>query len=366
MTAMETVSERELLTPRAVPQSRKWPWTSRVKKIRDWFDKQKAASYRRRFRNALGVTQVGIAVWRSVASISPEDRVRLEARFRHAWRAEYRRRSVNRRLGRLLQAGIVLSYLAYFAVLPMALPGEFRADSYFDTPILAFVGSGLIIILARFLVSWTSKYLDGRWTLAGAARDTGSIAGTLLISILALYCTSQASTDPFPVVLLGLVGSGIVFAAVLGVAGVALSVATNLARRRNPDALLAAALFGALRSLEIGAARWPDPEFRAGIARELGAASRIARFFLFRKFEPADPATRLWQWRQGNRIAEGLAQKQLWLITPKPDTYDFLLGALVRCLVAALGGTWDELVRPDAPETADAQAATSRPDVSRG
>ena len=158
----------------------------------------------------------------------------------------------------------------------------------------------------------------------------------------------------------------VTFAAVLGLGWVALSVATNLVRRRNPDALLAASLFGALRALEFNPDRWADAEFRAAIARELGAGSAIARSFLFRKFETADPELRLWQRRQANRIADELAQKQRWLVTPKRDTYDFLAGVLSRGLVAVLGGSWDELARRNAPESAEPQDALFRPGVSRG
>ena len=159
---------------------------------------------------------------------------------------------------------------------------------------------------------------------------------------------------------------GFCFSAVLGFGWAALSAATNLVRRRDPDALLAASLFGALRSLEFNGDQWPNPNFRAGIAREFGAASMIARSFLFRKFDAADPETRLWQLRQANRIADGLAQRQRWLVTPKPDTYEFLLGAVSRSLVAVLSGNWDELARRDTPETAEPDGALVRPDMSRG
>jgi len=363
---METLSERELPASPATAQSRKWPWTSLAGRLRAWHDEQKAAWRRRRLKNAFSFFRVGVAAWRSAASISEEDRVRLEDRFRHAWRAEYRRRFVNRRLGWLFQAGILLSYIAYFAVLPLALPEKYRAGSYFDTLFLAFIGSYAVIMIGGLLVYWMAKYLNGRWALAEAARYAGSIAFFLLFVVPMLYASGQASGDPLLLVLLGLLAWGVVVVAVFGFAWVALSAATNAVRRRDPDALLAAALFGAMRSLEFGPDRWPKPDFRAGIARELAAASKIARSFLFRKFEAADPETRLWQQRQANRIADGLAQKQRWLITPKPDTYDFLLGALSRCLVAALSGNWDELARRDALETADAQDAAFWPAVSRG
>ena len=61
-----------------------------------------------------------------------------------------------------------------------------------------------------------------------------------------------------------------------------------------------------------------------------------------------------------------MAHKQRWLITPKPDTYGFLLGALSHCLVAVLSGTWDELARREASEASEAQDAASGPDMSRG
>jgi hypothetical protein len=359
---MESVSEREFVAP----HGRKWPWTSFVHKKRESYDKQKAAWWHRRLRNAYRFFRVGVVAWRSTGSISVDDRVRLEDRFRHAWRVEYRRRFINRRLGGLFQAGILLSYFAYFAVLPIALPEKYRAGSYFDTLFVAFIGSFAIIVIGGLLVYWMAKYLNARWSIAETTGAMGGIALFLLIIVPMLYASVQGSGDPLLVVFLGLLAWGVAVVAVFGFAWVALSAATNAVRRRDPDALLAAALFGAMRSLEFGPDQWPNPDFRAGIARELGTASKIARSFLFRKFEAADPETRLWQQHQANRIADGLAQKQRWLITPKPDTYGFLLGALSRCLVAVLSGTWDELARRDTLEMADAQDAATRPDVSRG
>jgi hypothetical protein len=363
---METVSEHELLALRAATRTGKRPWTSLAGKIRDWREAQKIARYRRRFRNAFGFFRVGVVAWRNLASISPEDRARLEARFRDAWRAEYRRRFVNRRLGWLFQVAIVLSYMAYFALLPWALPEKYRTGGYFDTLIFAFFGSYVVIVIGGVLVYWMSKYLDGRWAIAAALRGTGSVAVIFLIFMLMVFLTGQESADPWLLVLLGLMAWGFAFAAVLGFGWAALSAATNLVRRRDPDALLAASLFGALRSLEFNGDQWPNPNFRAGIAREFGAASTIARSFLFRKFDAADPETRLWQLRQANRIADGLAQRQRWLVTPKPDTYEFLLGAVSRSLVAVLSGNWDELARRDTPETAEPDGALVRPDMSRG
>ena len=363
---METLSERELLAPPAAPQSRTWPWTPLVEKIHAKHNKLKAASRRRRFRNALSFFRVGVAAWRSAASISPEDRVRLQDRFRNARRAEYRRRFVNRRLGVLFQAGLLLCSIAYFAVLPLVLPEKYRAGDYFDTLFLGLDASLLVIIIGGLVIYWVLKYLNG-WAITETARTANRGAGIgLLILIPIFYVVVQASGDPLLVVLLGLMSWGVVLGALFGVTWVALSVATNWVRWRNPDALLAVALFSAMRDLEFHPDRWPDPEFRAGIARELGGASKIVRSFLFRRFEPADPATRFWQLRQADRIADGLAHKQRWLITPKPDTYGFLLGALSHCLVAVLSGTWDELARREASEASEAQDAASGPDMSRG
>src|SRR5947209_19771503 len=94
MTAMESVSERGFLAP----HGRKWPWTSFVGKKRESYDKQKAALRHRRLRTAYRFFRMGVVAWRSTGSISADDRVRLEDRFRHAWRVEYRRRFIHRRL----------------------------------------------------------------------------------------------------------------------------------------------------------------------------------------------------------------------------------------------------------------------------
>jgi len=92
----------------------------------------------------------------------------------------------------------------------------------------------------------------------------------------------------------------------------------------------------------------------------------IARLFLFRNFAVADPATRLWKVRQAKCIAEGFAEKQRWLITPKRDTCDFLLDALAHALVAVLSGSWDELARKDAVDESAGQDGAMQSVVSRG
>jgi hypothetical protein len=50
-----------------------------------------------------------------------------------------------------------------------------------------------------------------------------------------------------------------------------------------------------------------------------------------------------WRSQQAQRIAAATAEKQRWLMTPKADTREVLLGWLARTVIALLSGAWDEL-----------------------
>ena len=83
---------------------------------------------------------------------------------------------------------------------------------------------------------------------------------------------------------------------------------------------------------------WTGLNFRAWAVNQL-----VARTELFRKFERADPACDQWRSHQATRIAAGFAEKQTWLITPKPDTREALYASLGPAIVALLSGNWDRL-----------------------
>jgi len=242
---MQTVSEGGL--PALDPAGRGWkkPWGRSVGKIRGWLEKQHAALRRRRLKRALVFFRIGVRAWRSAESIPAEDRTRLEDRFRDAWRTEYRRRFVEQRLGWLFQSGILLGWVAYFAVLPLTVPRRYRGADYIDTLTLALTGSLLVILAGGLIVGWISRYLNGSFATVGTSKEA---AGGLLILLLftpVVYFAGRSSADPVMMIVLGLTAWGVVFVAVTGLAWVALTVATNWVRRRSPDALLAAALFGA-------------------------------------------------------------------------------------------------------------------------
>jgi hypothetical protein len=215
------------------------------------------------------------------------------------------------------------------------------------------------------MTTWILEYLGDRWVFSKFKKEAGGVVTSLFPSLLILYSIGQSINGIFLIVF-GLVSLTFMALVIFGVTWVALSIATYLVRRRNPDALLASGLFRAMMLLERQAEKWPDPEFRAGVAKNIAEASRLARSFLFRRFDVSDPATRLWQIRQANCIADTLAQKQRWLITPKPDTHHVLLQTLSCSVVAALSGTWDEFVRTDHLAAVNAEDRTEGGAVTRG
>jgi hypothetical protein len=67
----------------------------------------------------------------------------------------------------------------------------------------------------------------------------------------------------------------------------------------------------------------------------------------------------VWAAREANAIAAALAEKQRWLMTPKADTYEFLIAELSGSIVALLSGAWDGLERANPEEAAQANQGVS-------
>ena len=356
---MQALVEPELQTAETTPANWRHPWRWFHHKIYTWVAEKKESWRVRRFKKARAFLKPGIYHWRTATSIPSADRIRLEKRFRHAWRAEYRRRFIEERLGTLFQAVIGIAWLFYFLILPLIIPDRYKGESYLDTLVLILCGSSLVFMIGVILISWLHKYLSGQFATAETARQVASVVFFMIFAGLIVYFASQTVSEPFLLIILGLLSWGVVFSVVIIVAWLALSIATHWARRRNPDLLLAAALFAALRSTEFNREGWPDPKFRASISRLLGTASTIARSFLFRGFKTTDLAVHGWQVRQAHFIAETLAQKQRWLMTPKRDTYEFLLAALASHTVAAISGVWDELAQSESTGSPTSQDTSS-------
>src|SRR3954451_12087245 len=117
------LSEREL--PAAAATSS--VWTAPGRRVRAWQAKRNEALRVRRIREVLPFFRSEIHAWRSAGSISPDDRIRLEHRLRYALRVECQRQFVARRLGLLFGIAIALSFIGYFAALPLAVPRQYWA-----------------------------------------------------------------------------------------------------------------------------------------------------------------------------------------------------------------------------------------------
>jgi hypothetical protein len=126
---MQTVSAAEPADSVA-SHHREKPWVG----LRNWFNGQEE---RRRIRLD-AESEAGVTAWRSAASISPEDRSRLEDRFQYAWMAEYQRRLVSARIGSLLQSAALFLFILYFGLLPLVLPPEYQVGGYLENFLLVF------------------------------------------------------------------------------------------------------------------------------------------------------------------------------------------------------------------------------------
>ncbi len=340
--------------------SREKPWTWPIRPLRRWLARRKAHRRARRMREALLHTRTFLLLWRDTTSIANQDRERLTARFRRACYARYRRDFVAGRLGILFLLAVQVLFVVYFALLPVALQG-YEAGGYLNTLVLALLGSYLALVGLLLIPSWISSYLGMRWRLIRRVGGTFNLVMSCAVSAPVVYLTARHSAHPLFVVTLGLLYWPFLYAAIVAPLWAALSMARYAARGRDPDSAMASALFSALLLLERQSRKWPDLKFRASVARHVSESGKIARSFLLRKFDIADPATLLWATRRAEAIAAAFTEKQRWLMTPKPDTRDVLLVFLSRSIVAVLDGAWDELDRVDPAADTVSQDAGAAP-----
>ena len=319
-------------------------------RIRRYLRRIEAGRRRRRAHRALLLVRVDIARWRPTTSIPAEERDRLERCYRRTLYPLYYVYVVMDK--RLEAANLRLSLIfciAYFALLPRyALPAGSELD-YLGAVFIAALGSALLYGSVDALVNLAAKFFETDAEPLKRLQVRGWAVLGLLAGVLLWVQVSNNSTAA------GLAGQ-IVFLVTAGVFGgaviifmtSALYIALLMAIRawsqhHHRDAFVVRKLFDVLRKLETAGSQWMDLDFRAEIAAEIGGAGVLVRQSLFRNFRGRDAATLQWRSRQAVRISAAFAEKQRWLMTPKTDTREVLLGWLARSVVALLSGAWDEL-----------------------
>jgi hypothetical protein len=338
---------------KANPGGRKWPWTALQERLRAWVAERRRQRRFERFKKARAFSRRWLLLWNSAHSVAPEDRSRLAGQFCRVYSAVYRREVVGDRLGKLFLGAILLSTATYFLLLPYLL--GYPPGSYVVVALFALIGSYTLLMALVFLVMLPLYYLRSPWAVTGL--PAVSISTIILSSTSIALAILDAAKIGDPILITGLGVLGIVLPILCGylLTWVALSFANHWARSRSPDELMAEALLLALKNMEVAGEKWTSVESRLRVARLIAVASEIARTSLFRKFTLSDAGTRAWAAGQANAIAAALAEKQRWLMTPKADTYDFLLAKLSRSVVALLSGAWDELERANPEDAAQAQ-----------
>jgi hypothetical protein len=88
---------------------------------------------------------------------------------------------------------------------------------------------------------------------------------------------------------------------------------------------------------------------RVSAVGSLGAASRVIRGSLFRKFRFDNYQCQLQIREQSHRMGHALSVLQIWLATPKSDTLPIVEEKLTRWLAALLSGAWD-MVKVEEPQ----------------
>jgi hypothetical protein len=343
---------------KANTDSRKWPWIALQERLRAWVAERRRQRRFEGFKKARAFSRRWLLLWNSAHSVSPEDRSRLAGQFRRVYSAVYRREVVVDRLGKLLLGAILLSTAAYFLLLPHML--GYPPGSYVVVTLFALISSYALLMALIFLVMLPLYYLRSPWAVTGISAV--GISTVILSSTSIAIAILDADKIGDPILVTGWGVLGIVLPILCGylLTWVALRVANHWARSRSPDELMAEALLLALKNLEVAGEKWASVEVRSRVARLIAVASEIARTSLFRKFALTDPGTRVWAAREANAIAAALAEKQRWLMTPKADTYEFLIAELSGSIVALLSGAWDGLERANPEEAAQANQGVSR------
>ena len=151
---------------------RESPWV----RLRNWINGQEE---RRRIRLA-GVSKEGVTAWRNAASISPEDRSRLEGQFQRACMAEYQRRLVTDRIGNLLIFAAMILWIPYIFLLPLLLPPGYQVGGYIDTLMLVSWTPFLFLVCLYIIITWIVEYLSDRWLFSKFKKEAGAVGIFLL------------------------------------------------------------------------------------------------------------------------------------------------------------------------------------------
>lgn len=94
--------------------------------------------------------------------------------------------------------------------------------------------------------------------------------------------------------------------------------------------------------LETHPRRWPDPNFRGRINRDLEKVARKIEK-LPQQLRPRDPATRSWLLVRADGAATNVRELKRWVSTPNPFTFTDLVERLIGYLSTIADGRWFDL-----------------------
>jgi hypothetical protein len=320
-----------------------------VNGIGRYLNRVEAGRRRRRARLVLPLVRADLKRWHATAAIPVAERVRLARRFRRTLYLLYYVSLMDRRLERANLRLFLIGGIVFFAVLPhYVLPTGSELD-YLGAIFVAMLGSALAYGLVNAFVNLAAKFLEADADFIKRLQVRGW-AGLGLLAGISVWAQLSGASPGMSLAAqnLLLISTGVFGTAVIIFLPTTLYVALLMAIRawsqhRYPDAFVIRRLFNVLRGLETAGTEWTDLELRSQMAAEIAGAGVLVRQSLLRNFRGRDPVILQWRSRQADRISAAFAEKQIWLMTPKPDTREVLLGWLARSVVALLSGAWDQL-----------------------
>ena len=113
--------------------------------------------------------------------------------------------------------------------------------------------------------------------------------------------------------------------------------------RSIPDAMFVDSILRALQIVRCDERHWQSLDSKNKLMRELERAARFVEEGLPRALAPADPQTETWLKDRCEGIAASLRAKKTWVCMPRGDTRRQLEDRLLKCLLDAALGRWDQL-----------------------
>ena len=118
-------------------------------------------------------------------------------------------------------------------------------------------------------------------------------------------------------------------------------------RRIYPDAYIIHMIIKLIIKLERNPNLWMDIHFRKELILDVEKTALCIEKDLFRNLKSGDKVSDHWLETIARQIATAFREKKFWILTPKVDTYDYLIRNLLDSLINLVEGNWDALEKKE-------------------